>query len=117
MPVKYSLPPFLVRRPVVLFPTPSIFPYVVPDPLTCSFTVGEAVPIPTLPANMTVPPKQVLPVEQIVPEIVYTSDKGVKSVSYDSIIGLLIEAIKEQQMQLTDQQNKIDSLMNYIKNK
>ena len=36
-------------------------------------------------------------VEEILPEVVYTDESGMKSVSYGSIIGLLIEAIKEQQ--------------------
>jgi hypothetical protein len=39
-------------------------------------------------------------IEKIVPEIVQTNEKGIKSVSYDSIIGLLIEAIKDQQIQI-----------------
>ena len=34
-------------------------------------------------------------VEPILPEVVYTDDNGIKSVSYGSMIGLLIEAIKE----------------------
>ena len=36
-------------------------------------------------------------VEEVLPEVVYTDSDGMKSVSYGSIIGLLIEAIKEQQ--------------------
>jgi hypothetical protein len=36
-------------------------------------------------------------VEEILPEVVHTDKDGIKSVSYGSIIGLLIEAIKEQQ--------------------
>ena len=36
-------------------------------------------------------------VEEILPEVVYTDVDGMKSVSYGSIIGLLIQAIKEQQ--------------------
>lgn len=36
-------------------------------------------------------------VEEILPELVETSDDGTKSVSYGNIIGVLIEAIKEQQ--------------------
>jgi hypothetical protein len=47
-------------------------------------------------------------VEQVIPEIVQTNEKGIKSVSYDSIIGLLIEAIK-------DQQNQINNLTDIIK--
>ena len=46
-------------------------------------------------------------VEKIVPVIVDTDDKGTKSVSYDSIIALLIESIKEQQKQIDELKNLI----------
>ena len=36
-------------------------------------------------------------VEKVLPELVETSDDGIKSVSYGNIIGVLVEAIKEQQ--------------------
>jgi hypothetical protein len=36
-------------------------------------------------------------IEEILPEVVHTDSDGMKSVSYGSIVGLLIEAIKEQQ--------------------
>jgi hypothetical protein len=39
-------------------------------------------------------------VEVILPEVVYTGEDGMKSVSYGSIVGLLIEAIKEQNEQI-----------------
>jgi hypothetical protein len=41
-------------------------------------------------------------VEKILPELVETSDDGTKSVSYGNIIGVLIEAIKEQQKQIDE---------------
>jgi hypothetical protein len=41
-------------------------------------------------------------VEEILPEVVYTQDGGEKSVSYGNIIGVLIEAIKEQQLQINE---------------
>jgi diacylglycerol kinase family enzyme len=41
-------------------------------------------------------------VEQILPEVVSTSSDGTKSVSYGNIVGLLIEAIKEQQKQIDE---------------
>ena len=44
-------------------------------------------------------------VERIVPQVVATNEKGVKSVSYDSIIGLLIESVKEQQRQINELKN------------
>ena len=40
-------------------------------------------------------------VEEVLPEVVYTHNDGMKSVSYGSIVGLLIEAIKEQQEIIT----------------
>jgi hypothetical protein len=40
-------------------------------------------------------------VEEIIPEVVTTTD-GVKTVSYGNIVGLLIEAIKEQQSQIEE---------------
>lgn len=53
-------------------------------------------------------------VEQVFPQLV-TGKEGEKSVSYGNIVGLLIEAIKEQQ-QLIDTQNKrIESLERRLK--
>ena len=49
-------------------------------------------------------------VEQVLPETVTENENGIKSVSYDSIIGLLIEAIKEQQGLITNIEKKIDLL-------
>jgi hypothetical protein len=34
-------------------------------------------------------------VEKVLPEVVYTSEDGTKSVAYGNLVGLLIEAIKE----------------------
>jgi hypothetical protein len=36
-------------------------------------------------------------VEAVLPEVVVTRDNGYKAVRYDKIVGLLVEAIKEQQ--------------------
>ena len=44
-------------------------------------------------------------VEEILPEIVHTNDEGIKSVNYNGVVGLLVEAIKEQQKQI-DELNK-----------
>jgi hypothetical protein len=41
-------------------------------------------------------------VEKVIPEVVSTSEDGMKSVSYGNIVGLLIEAIKEQQAQIDE---------------
>jgi len=41
-------------------------------------------------------------IEQILPEAVQTNDDGIKSVAYGNMVGLLIEAIKEQQAQINE---------------
>jgi hypothetical protein len=41
-------------------------------------------------------------VEAILPEAVLTDEKGIKSVAYGNMVGLLIEAIKEQQKQIDE---------------
>ena len=51
-------------------------------------------------------------VEKVIPEVVSTSEDGIKSVSYDSIIGLLIEAIKEQQQTIEQMKDSIKILSN-----
>ena len=49
-------------------------------------------------------------VETVIPEVVYTDAEGMKSVAYGNIVGVLIEAIKEQQQQITDLQKRLDEL-------
>jgi hypothetical protein len=46
-------------------------------------------------------------VEQVVPELVFTDEKGIKSVAYANTVALLIEAIKEQQVQIEELKKKI----------
>jgi len=46
-------------------------------------------------------------VEQVIPEIVGKSNSGLKTVQYNSIIPLLIEAIKDQQKQIDELRKKI----------
>jgi hypothetical protein len=55
-------------------------------------------------------------VEAIFPTIVDTNAEGIKSVSYNGLVGVLIEAIKEQQNKFDNQQNQIDELKSIIKN-
>jgi hypothetical protein len=50
-------------------------------------------------------------VEKVIPELVET-DNGIKSVSYSNMIGLLIEAIKEQQNQIEELKLEINILKN-----
>jgi hypothetical protein len=49
-------------------------------------------------------------VEPIEPVVVGTTPEGFKSVNYSSLIGLLIEAIKEQQIQIDNLKKQIDNL-------
>jgi len=49
-------------------------------------------------------------VEAIIPELVYTDSKGYKSLSYDKIVPVLVEAIKEQQKISDEQHTTIKSL-------
>ena len=44
--------------------------------------------------------------EQVLPEVVSTNDQGLKSVSYGNIVGVLIEAIKEQQVRIGELERK-----------
>jgi hypothetical protein len=48
-------------------------------------------------------------VEKILPELVETSTDGTKSVSYGNIVGVLIEAIKEQQVRIEELERKINA--------
>jgi hypothetical protein len=44
-------------------------------------------------------------VELIMPEVVRTDDEGLKSIEYQNLVGLLIEAIKDQQKQINELKN------------
>lgn len=48
-------------------------------------------------------------VEEIIPEVVETNEDGTKSVSYGNIIGVLIEAIKEQQIRIEELERKLNA--------
>ncbi len=41
-------------------------------------------------------------VEFIIPEVVKTDDDGMKSIEYQNLVGLLVEAIKDQQKQILE---------------
>ena len=49
-------------------------------------------------------------VEQVLPEVVQEHSDGIKSVAYGNMVGLLIEAIKEQQNQIESLKAEIESL-------
>jgi len=46
-------------------------------------------------------------VEKVLPEIVTTNDKGNKSISYNGIVALLIEAVKQQQATIDELKKKL----------
>lgn len=48
--------------------------------------------------------------ENVLPEAVNTGEDGIKAVSYTKMIPVLIEAMKEQQKQITGQQKRIEEL-------
>ena len=49
-------------------------------------------------------------VEAVLPEAVSENDEGIKQVAYGNMVGLLIEAIKEQQTQIDDLKAEIQSM-------
>ena len=49
-------------------------------------------------------------VEEVLPEIVHTNDEGIKSVNYNGVVGLLVEAIKEQQKQIDELKKELKKL-------
>tara|TARA_Y100000034_G_C6826309_1_gene372574 strand:- start:819 stop:1043 length:225 start_codon:yes stop_codon:yes gene_type:complete len=49
-------------------------------------------------------------IEKVLPEVVMTRDDGFKAVRYERLIPLLIEAIKEQQKQITYLLDKVTKL-------
>jgi hypothetical protein len=48
--------------------------------------------------------------EKVIPEIVSQDENGYLGIKYNNLIGVLIEAIKEQQEQIEDLKNRIDKL-------
>ena len=48
-------------------------------------------------------------VEKVLPELVETNSDGIKSVSYSNIVGVLIEAIKEQQIRIEELERKLNA--------
>jgi len=58
-------------------------------------------------------------VEQVLPEVVQTENntEGYKSVQYDKVVALLVEAIKEQQKQIEQLQQKVKELTEKVNEK
>jgi hypothetical protein len=48
--------------------------------------------------------------EEVVPQLVHTDEEGMKSVAYGNITAVLIEAIKEQQVQIEELKARLDGL-------
>ena len=48
-------------------------------------------------------------IEKILPEVVTTNDKGLKTVSYGNIVAVLIEAIKEQQVRIEELEDRLNA--------
>ena len=49
-------------------------------------------------------------IEEVLPQLVQTRDSGYKAVKYDKLVALLIEGIKEQQIQINDMKVEIENL-------
>jgi hypothetical protein len=49
-------------------------------------------------------------VERVVPEVVTTNDNGIKTIAYSNMVGLLVEAIKQEDVKINMLQHKVDSL-------
>ena len=47
-------------------------------------------------------------IEKVLPQVVQEDDEGMKSVAYGNIVGVLIEAIKEQQQQIDELKKRLD---------
>lgn len=54
--------------------------------------------------------------ERIVPEVVKTDENGLKGIAYQNLVPLLIEAIKEQNKKITQQDAKTQQLQNELIN-
>jgi hypothetical protein len=54
-------------------------------------------------------------IQKILPEVVQEQEDGMLGVSYGNIVGVLIEAIKEQQSVIETLEAKMDILIKYLK--
>ena len=53
-------------------------------------------------------------VEKVLPEVVTEDNEGIKNVAYGNMVGLLIEAIKEQQTRIVALEQLVEKLINKI---
>ena len=49
-------------------------------------------------------------VEKVLPEVVQIREDGIRAISYEKVVPLLVEAIKEQQKQIDELTKKIEEL-------
>jgi hypothetical protein len=49
-------------------------------------------------------------IEEILPELVQTRESGYKAVKYDKLVALLIEGMKEQQVQIDNLKSEVENL-------
>ena len=49
-------------------------------------------------------------VEKVFPELVFTDKQGYKAVDYPKIMPVLVEAIKDQQVQINELKQKLENL-------
>ncbi len=52
-------------------------------------------------------------VEKVLPDLVHENGDGIKSVAYQNIVAVLIEAVKEQQNQIDSLKLQIKSLKDF----
>jgi hypothetical protein len=53
-------------------------------------------------------------VEQVLPEVVFTNDDGIKGVAYGNLVSLLVESIKAQQEEIVDLKNTVNRLASLV---
>ena len=55
-------------------------------------------------------------VEEVIPYLVSTDENGYKSIIYDKIVALLVEAVKEQKLIIDKQQKEINNIYSILQN-
>ena len=56
-------------------------------------------------------------VEAVIPELIENGDNGIKSVNYQALIPVLVNAVNEQQKQIAEQQKQIEKLVKLLEAK
>ncbi|HWY98004.1 MAG TPA: tail fiber domain-containing protein [Bacteroidia bacterium] len=50
-------------------------------------------------------------VERVIPEVVSTNNNGIKTIAYSNMVGLLVEAIKQEDVKVNSLQHRLDSCL------